>query len=246
VNLNSFNLPEQSIQFAFDEWQQLLQGIYDLLSNKLWVSKPDLLAWCARKVNQIKVAQSLGFAVPDTIFTNHVPHLRNAFDYWGGEAIAKPIGRGWIIEEERVKYILTNKLTPENFNDNVALNVAPVTSQKYIDKAYELRVTVVGRKLFAVKIDSQRSDTSRIDWRRYDMANTPYTPYELPLSIEHLCQKIMDYYQLNYAAIDMIKTPEGDYVFLEINGNGQFLWIEDATEIDISGELAILLTNGKV
>jgi glutathione synthase/RimK-type ligase-like ATP-grasp enzyme len=42
---------------------------------------------------------------------------------------------------------------------------------------------------------------------------------------------------LRFGAIDMIVTPEGRYVFLEINPNGQWRWIEDASGLPISDAL---------
>ncbi|MEV4245300.1 hypothetical protein AB0J63_18065 [Streptosporangium canum] len=49
---------------------------------------------------------------------------------------------------------------------------------------------------------------------------------------------------LTYGAIDLILTPDGRYVFLEINPNGQFLWIEDATGLPIGAAIGDLLMSG--
>lgn len=35
---------------------------------------------------------------------------------------------------------------------------------------------------------------------------------------------------LTSGAIDLICTPEGKYTFLEINPNGQWLWVEELTQ----------------
>jgi hypothetical protein len=246
IDFSSFDLNVTSKEFAIDEWQHLMSGLYDLLATKFWVSAPDALNRCARKVSQIVVAEQLGFRVPQTIFTSHMPDLVDKFQNWREQAIVKPIGRGWVLEGDQVKFIMTNELQWGHLKNPVSLNISPSTSQEYISKEYELRITVVGRKIYAAKIDSQKSEISRLDWRRYDMSNTPYTPYQLPEDIKLLCTKLLDYYGLNFGAIDMIKTPTGEYVFLEINGNGQFLWVEEATKIDISGEMARMLCNGKL
>lgn len=245
VNPNHFALDAAATEFALDEWKHLINGLYELLADRFWVSSPDALAKCERKVAQLQVASKLGFEIPKTLFTNHLSALQMGFSEWHQNAIAKPIGRGWVIEDETLKYIMTNKIGVEHLQHPDGLKVAPITAQEYIEKDYELRITIVGKKIFATKIDSQKSDVSKVDWRRYDMENTPYSPYELPENIAHLCLQLLDYYQLNYGAIDMIKTPDGRYVFLEINGNGQFLWVEKAVGFDISGALAVLLANIK-
>jgi len=47
---------------------------------------------------------------------------------------------------------------------------------------------------------------------------------------------------LIFAAIDMILTPDGHYVFLELNPNGQWEWIENATHLPICSTLVDVLT----
>jgi glutathione synthase/RimK-type ligase-like ATP-grasp enzyme len=49
---------------------------------------------------------------------------------------------------------------------------------------------------------------------------------------------------LCYGAIDMVLTPDGRYVFLEINPNGQYLWIEEAAGLPISDAICDLLMSG--
>lgn len=49
---------------------------------------------------------------------------------------------------------------------------------------------------------------------------------------------------LCYGAIDMVVTPDERYVFIEINPNGQYLWVEQATGLPISDAICDLLING--
>ena len=58
--------------------------------------------------------------------------------------------------------------------------------------------------------------------------------------------KILSDYGLAYAAIDMIRRPDGTYVFLEINANAQFLWIQDLTGMPIRQALAEMLMRGAI
>jgi glutathione synthase/RimK-type ligase-like ATP-grasp enzyme len=46
---------------------------------------------------------------------------------------------------------------------------------------------------------------------------------------------------LVYGAIDMRRTPEDEYVFLEINPAGQFLFVEQVSRQPIAAALARLL-----
>lgn len=59
----------------------------------------------------------------------------------------------------------------------------PYYLQEYINKKYEVRYTVVGNQHLACKIDSQMSQRANIDWRRYDLKNTPHYAIDIPSKI---------------------------------------------------------------
>ncbi len=120
--------------------------------------------------------------------------------------------------------------------------VCPVILQEYIPKKLELRITVVGKKIFPCAIYSQDAptDEGRIDWRGHE-DHIRHEPYVLPSEIEQKCFKLVKSLGLQFGAIDMIVTPNDEYIFLEINPNGQWLWIEKLTGMPISNAVAELL-----
>jgi glutathione synthase/RimK-type ligase-like ATP-grasp enzyme len=107
-----------------------------------------------------------------------------------------------------------------------------------------LRVTVVGSAVFAAEIHSQFTQHTRFDWRRYDHFETPHRIHALPTEIAQQCVSLVRQLGLCYGAIDLVLTPEGRHVFLEINPNGQYLWIEHATGLPISDAVCDLLLAG--
>ncbi|MEX0910336.1 MAG: ATP-dependent carboxylate-amine ligase, partial [Candidatus Paceibacterota bacterium] len=113
--------------------------------------------------------------------------------------------------------------------------------QEYIPKAYEVRVTVVGDLTFAARIDSQESSRTEVDWRQYDFANVGHYTEELTHEIHSRCVNLVKELGLRYGAIDLIVTPQGEWVFLENNCNGQWLWIEKLVGLEISDAIARLL-----
>ena len=56
----------------------------------------------------------------------------------------------------------------------------------------------------------------------------------------------MDYFCLNYGAIDIILTPDGQHVFLELNPCGEFFWLEVAPGLPISEAIADVLAGHSV
>jgi glutathione synthase/RimK-type ligase-like ATP-grasp enzyme len=100
-------------------------------------------------------------------------------------------------------------------------------------------VTVIGEKVFSAKINSQILNETKIDWRKKKM---PFEKYELPKGISDKCILITKKLQLSFGAIDLIKKLNGEYVFLEINPNGQWAWLETELDLKISDEIINYLT----
>jgi len=236
-------LEPEGIEFARDEWKSALESAYALLQKPLWVSHPDKLREAARKPLQLRIAQKLGLDIPHTLITNNPDKAKEFYDFCKGKVIVKATGNGWIYSQDGddVYFVMTNRPSIDDIQANDEISISPVTFQEEITKEYELRVNIVGQKVLAVRIDSQNSEISKLDWRRYDVQNTPYSPYNLPSEIESKCLKLTQKLGLEFGAIDLIKEPDGRYIFLEINGNGQFLWAEELSGVRISEALANLL-----
>ena len=122
----------------------------------------------------------------------------------------------------------------------------PGIFQEYIPKLLELRITVIGRKVFATEIHSQEHEQAEHDWRGGKIDKIFHCPHELPKSIEAMCLKFVEYFDLTFGAIDMILTPDGKYIFLENNPSGQFGWIEGRTNVPLTATLATMLIAGRI
>jgi D-alanine-D-alanine ligase-like ATP-grasp enzyme len=115
--------------------------------------------------------------------------------------------------------------------------------QEYIDKAYEVRLTVIGNTYFPVTITSQDVKATTVDWRGANLL--PYGDFRpVPDEIAKKVQLLLAELNVIYAAVDFIVTPEGEYVFLEANPNGQFMWMQHDLGIPFSDAVADLLMAG--
>jgi glutathione synthase/RimK-type ligase-like ATP-grasp enzyme len=115
---------------------------------------------------------------------------------------------------------------------------APLLVQPYIEKKYELRITVVARQIFACRIDSQASARTEVDWRHYDFPAVAHEIETLPGDVEKSIHRFMELSGLCFAAIDMIVEPTGIHRFVEANPSGHFGWIESLTGLPISSAIA--------
>ncbi|MER8903898.1 hypothetical protein [Mesorhizobium sp. M0772] len=183
----------------------------------------------AHKPYQLTLAQRLGLQIPETLMTNDSEKARVFWSRHRGEIVHKQfIAMGSTWRE-------TRRLTKEDEAHAASVDCTPTIFQRYVPAVADLRVTMVGDACFAASTDVREAAYPQ-DVRMNLEAK--YEPFELPLEIGERLQKLMHNLGLVYGAIDMRLTPDGQFVFLEINPAGQFLFIEKATGQKISAAIA--------
>jgi glutathione synthase/RimK-type ligase-like ATP-grasp enzyme len=234
---------EEPRLFAEAEAKAFLDGLQACLKCR-WLSRPGAIRDAGHKIEQLRVANSIGFQVPPTLVTQDPQAVREFRKKVDRHLVAKRIGRELYRAESLDKqYVVLTELLEDNvLQDNRALATCPAIYQPYVDKKFEVRVTVVGDEVFACRIDSQATERTRIDWRNYDLNNTPHSPYQLDSRHTKLCLTMVRHYGLNFGAIDLIVTPSCEVIFLEINPNGQWGWIEELTGLPIAAAHARFLS----
>jgi hypothetical protein len=102
----------------------------------------------------------------------------------------------------------------------------------------------MGDKSFTAKLDSQAHESTRKDWRAGDVEEEEleYEVFDLPERVQAGLHRLMHSFEINFASIDMIVTPEGEFVFLDLNPNGQWLWLEEELGLPLIASMADLLT----
>lgn len=211
------------------------------------LGKPSVYRRIDSKEEQLKIAEKIGFNIPETCITNDPEKVKNFIQSIKGEAICK-MQTGFAIYEGDVENVVfTNVVSEENLDELDSLKYCPMKFQRRLEKHRELRITVVGQQIFPFEIDSQQFEDAKVDWRK-DGVNIieDWKPTELPQEITTKIHELLDVYHVDYGAIDMILEPDGTYYFIEINGAGEFFWLDNLTEDNqISKAIADLLC-GKV
>lgn len=226
--------------YLLNDYDTLLDNIYQVIDSKRWLSHPKFVYRAENKILQLKIAQKIGFKIPDTIITNNHNKLREFILKHHNNVIIKPIRQGRFIHREGFKTIFTNKIDIEKIKLLTDFDLTPSIFQEYVSKEYEVRVTVVENKVFSAKVNSQLKNETKIDWRKEKI---PFEKYDLPKSIGDKCIELTKHLNLSFGAIDLIKNKKGDYIFLEINPNGQWVWLEMDAGISISDEIIKFLTS---
>src|SRR3979490_593684 len=204
----------------------------------LWVGQPDVLRRAEIKARQLAEASKAGLKTPKTLISNDPARVAAFVEALGdAEGALKPVQALGVTDERGYHLPLTTTLPPGQSLESVAL--APTIFQPYVDKAAELRCVVIGEKIFAAKINSQGDEKTRRDWRGGPRS---HEIFHLPEQVESSIRRLMRSFAINFASIDMILTPDGEFVFLELNPNGQGLWLELELGLPLSATMADLLT----
>lgn len=206
------------------------------------LGKPSVYRRLDSKEEQLKIADKIGLKIPETAITNN-PEEARQFVLKHKNVVAK-MQTGFAIYEDGIESVVfTNVINEEKLEELDTLLYCPMQFQRKIEKKKELRITIVGRDVYAFEIDSQQSEKAKIDWRK-DGVNLidKWIPTELPTDIEAKLLELLDVYNVDYGAIDMIVSPEDEYYFIEINSAGEFFWLDNLTEENqISKSIADLL-----
>ncbi|MGG3562740.1 MvdC/MvdD family ATP grasp protein [Neobacillus rhizosphaerae] len=209
------------------EMVTIIEGIAETFGN-IGMTRPSFLRRADNKIVQLKLANELGFNIPDSLISNSNQEAK-IFTFNNPTSIVKPISVGRLIDENKVGYIQTNMVNKEQ--EILGLELSPAYFQSYQEKDYEVRLTIINGKPYGVKINS----SNNIDWRKKD-SKISYSLIEVPQEIVNKCLIMMDSLYIKFAAFDFI-VKDGNYFFLELNANGQWLWLEEELNLDISGSI---------
>ena len=175
------------------------------------------------------MAQKVGPEIPLTLMTNDAEEARVFWRRHEGEVIYKQ----FIAFPDAWRE--TRRLRPEDETQADAIAHAPEIFQKHVPAVADLRVTAVGGPSTLPPPMRGLPQDVRMNF------DVKYQAHELPPETAEKLYELMGRLGLTYGAIDLRLTPEGRYVFLEVNPAGQFLYIEQATDQSIAAALAHVL-----
>jgi glutathione synthase/RimK-type ligase-like ATP-grasp enzyme len=180
------------------------------------------------KPMQQRIFREAGIGVPRTLGTNDPEAARVFLASCTQGAIVKMLSPEVLRKEDGTQQVMmTTTVGPETINRLEQLRLCPMYFQERVPKAYELRVTVFGTKIFAARLDSPKTNGAEVDWRNKGLEIIEqWRPYDLPKHVENALHRYQDEVGMQYGAADFIVTPEGEYVALEVNPAGEFFWLE--------------------
>ena len=218
--------------FAWSESNEALLGVWYAM-RCFWMNPPLADEAALRKVHQLRIARRVGLAIPETLVTNSPDEAREFVGRHGPGRVIRKAFRN-IAEAPRETALVGEREL--GMLDGVRF--APVIFQAFVPARLDLRVTVVGREIFAASIASDAAH--RVDYRP-GLATADVRPYSLPDQVAERLLALMTELGLAFGAVDFRVTPEGDHVFLEVNPAGEYLFISERSGLPIPQAIAATL-----
>jgi ATP-grasp ribosomal peptide maturase len=208
-----------------------------------WINHPARVADAVYKPVQLVAAARAGMAVPDTLVTNEADSVRRfSVGADDGTVLAKTLGAPTIIEGGQRKVAFTRRVRDADLADLAGVELTAHQFQRWVPKAHDVRVIVVGNEHWAVSITSD-SAAGHLDFRNdYDSLRYELVPE--PVNIHDQINCYMARFDLFYGAFDFVADHDGRWWFLECNPGGQYGWLEQETGAPITAALAEALAKG--
>lgn len=205
-------------QLKRSQWMSFYRNLM-CIDKAVWVNSPSATFHAENKIIQLHIAKRLGFHVPRTFILNDAEELPK-----GNKYIIKSIDTALLRYGSREAFVYTNDVAREELI-NSDLSLAPVVVQERLSPKVDFRVTVIGTKVYAVKIllDDEGIDG---DWRKFK-DDVSFIPTQLDNNIESKCIKLVKKFGLAFGAIDLAMVDDILY-FIEINPTGEWAWLVDS------------------
>jgi len=225
------------------EYNTSLHIFFDALQHAPWINKMAAdHAVCSNKLWQLQEAQHCGLHVPRTVLTNHPEAVRAFYEACGGSIIMKLHGALSRSMDGKGAFLPTTRLSAADLAQLDTLAYCPMIFQELVPKAYELRIAYAAGAFYTGRINASGDAAGSTDWRAAAVT-LPWAPYTLPAHVAEKIDALMQRLDLSFGAIDMIRRPDGEYVFLEVNPQGEWGMLQKHLGYPIAETIAEKLVN---
>ncbi|MSR92321.1 ATP-grasp domain-containing protein [Inconstantimicrobium porci] len=236
VYLRFYSQNSYEEQLYKSQWMAFVKNLI-CFENAVWINNPVDTYKAENKMLQLKYAKELGFTLPKTLVVNS---YCNNIDINKKYAI-KSIDTLLLRNDEEECFLYTNIVSGKELK-SASLSMAPVVVQELINPKVDLRITVIGDIVYAVKIVKDGEGINQ-DWRK-EKDDVKFEVINLPDEISEKCIKLVRKLGLRYGAIDMAVS-NGKYYFIEINPTGEWAWLVESSGLKIYKDIVNTLEKNK-
>ena len=240
------DLDERYRSMCIAESAAALEGFLDALHDAHWVNNLQRQRDAENKQRQLRLATRAGLRVPHTLVTNDPATARQFFADTDGQMVTKLLRPLTVsMDDDAQPFVYTSRVSEEDLAGAEELRHSPMVFQELIPKARELRVACVAGETFAGSLDASGTSHGLTDWRRAAPDECRWQRAQLPAEVSSSLRVLMSELGLVFGAVDLICTPSGEHVFLEVNPSGEWGMLERDLGLPISEAIAEALLEEK-
>ena len=234
---------EEHLRYA--EIKASILGYLRLLQDRHWVNNPWHDEMADNKPYQVACAAKIGIEIPPTLVTDDPGRLRAFYRQCDGRLVIKQLSEISLVDDREMKQEIddpqvygfyTERVLPQHIDQAESIIGTPCLFQQEIEKAADIRVTVIGERVFAHRIDSQIKTNSQTDFRKEP--TLPISAYQLPETAVKKLLQLLRYWSVEFAACDYVLSVEEELIFIEANVAGNWLWLEESEDSAIAESIA--------
>jgi hypothetical protein len=219
---------EADRKFAELEYRSFYHCIlYTLELLPVWVvNKYSASRFINNKSVQLHLARQCGLKVPKALMSNSPTGVKDFFDHNPNRAICKAF-TPHVWQRESVGGVAvteTFELTRDQLPEDEILTYAPGIYQDMVVKQFDIRMVLMGHRIYSYALHNPKK---ALDWRqdagmgKIEVEIVP-TPPEVEKGVLEFARRA----GICFGSIDFAVDMDGKWWFLEINEQGQFLWLD--------------------
>lgn len=223
--------PKEASEFDVDtiedECYLHIKNVIDVLCvSAVSVNPPYAGRHANSKAVQLLVAMNVGFHVKPTVISNDFDEIVR-FQRKHAPVVGKCYRmRSWLSPDLISATAMTFEMPALQQSDRWSLEASPLIFQQKVARAMEVRVIAFGGRVFGVKTAGLGG---ALDGRIESLINkfADIAVVEVPDEIGIKCGRYLEELSLKFGAFDFIVDDHDEWVFLECNESGQWLYLEE-------------------
>lgn len=216
-----------TVAYVDNERRAAWRSFLSFVPRDRWMNYPAANTGASNKIEQLERARGVGLLTPESLITQSPSEAQSFFLAHPGGVVIKPVDHGFIeaSHPHKDQLVYCNSVNMDWLSRHIEdLPACPTYFQELVPKRADIRVTCVDEQFMSVRLTA--SD-GRVDIRRDNMHGVEYEPYELDDRVQDGLRQLLASYGLRFAAIDLVERQfDRELVFLEINPNGQWAWLD--------------------
>jgi glutathione synthase/RimK-type ligase-like ATP-grasp enzyme len=215
------HLSQGQLDVVRNDCKATLRGILLTEFSGTWVSSPTETDLADNKLFQLRAAAAAGLTVPKTLVSNDPAIIRDFCRALDNQVVVKVVHGA-----RTIGGVATRMINDEVLADTDSLRLCPTIYQEYVPGNQHVRAHVFGGDIHAALLESDR-----IDWRVDH--TTPMTTWSVPTDLAQMLHEVVRRLGLRMGIVDIKLDLAGNAVWLELNPQGQFLFVEAMSGIPL-------------